>query len=255
MKLNLEKKVVLVTGGTRGIGKCIVEAFLAEGATVCFCSRTAAAVASVEQALTAAYPASQCHGAVVDVSDAAQLDAWVASSAAARGGVDVVVANPSTLSMADTRAAWAASFETDMMASRNLMQAAVPHLERTKGSIVSIATVSARDLDFTVPSPYGALKAALIHYTAQMARTLAPKGVRANTVSPGNVYFKGGVWEQIEHDKPEFFAGQLKANPMGRMVRPEEVADAVVFLASERASCVTGQNLNVDGGLCTGVNY
>ena len=189
------------------------------------------------------------------MSDPDQLDAWVSSVASAQGAVDVVIANPSALSMADTRESWATSFETDMMAARNLIQAALPHLEKTKGSIISIATVSARDIDFTAPSPYGALKAALIHYTAQMARTLAPKGVRANTVSPGNVYFKDGVWEQIEHAKPEFFATQMKANPMGRMVRPEEVADAVVFLASERASCVTGQNLNVDGGLCTGVNY
>ncbi|KAK8880243.1 Isoepoxydon dehydrogenase patN [Apiospora arundinis] len=255
MKLNLEKKVVLVTGGTRGIGKCIVEGFLAEGATVCFCSRTAATVASVEKELSAAHPNSQCHGAVVDVSVPDQLDAWVSSIASAHPTIDVVVANPSSLSMSDTRESWNTAFETDMMAARNLIQAALPHLEKSKGNIVSIATVSARDIDFTAPSPYGALKAALIHYTAQMARTLAPKGVRANTVSPGNVYFKNGVWEQIEHEKPEFFAAQMKANPMGRMVKPEEVADAVVFVASERASFVTGQNLNVDGGLCTGVNY
>ncbi|KAK7943931.1 isoepoxydon dehydrogenase [Apiospora aurea] len=255
MKLNLEKKVVLVTGGTRGIGKSIVAEFLAEGATVCFCSRTAATVESVEKEFSAAHPNSKCHGAVVDVSVPSQLEAWVSSVASAQGRVDVVVANPSALSMADTAESWNLSFQTDMMAARNLIQAALPHLEKTKGSIVSIATVSARDIDFTAPSPYGALKAALIHYTAQMAHTLAPKGIRANTVSPGNVYFKDGIWEQIEHAKPEFFASQLKANTMGRMVKPEEVADAVVYLASERASFITGQNLNVDGGLCTGVQY
>ncbi|KAK8054246.1 hypothetical protein PG996_013547 [Apiospora saccharicola] len=255
MKLNLEKKVVLVTGGTRGIGKSIVAEFLAEGATVCFCSRTATTVESVEKEFSAAYPNSQCHGAVCDVSDPAQLESWVSTVASAQGQVDVVVANPSALSMADTPESWMTSFQTDLMAARNLIQYALPHLEKTKGSIVSIATVSARDVDFTAPSPYGALKSALIHYTAQMAHTLAPKGIRANTVSPGNVYFTDGIWEQIEHGKPEFFASQLKKNTMGRMVKPEEVADAVVYLASQRASFITGQNLNVDGGLCTGVQY
>ena len=80
-----------------------------------------------------------------------------------------------------------------MMGTVSLIQAALPHLIESKGNIVTISSVSGRDIDFTAPSPYGAFKAALIHYTAQLAHTLAPKGVRANTVSPGNIYIENGV--------------------------------------------------------------
>lgn len=115
------------------------------------------------------------------------------------------------------------------------------------------ATVSGRDVDFTAPGPYGAFKAALVHYTAQLAHTLAPKGIRANTVSPGNIYIADGVWGAVEKDSPEFFKSQLAKNPMGRMGKPEEIGNVVVFLASEKASFISGTNLVVDGALCTGV--
>ena len=90
---------------------------------------------------------------------------------------------------------------------------------------------------------------------AQLAHALAPTGIRVNTVSPGNTYFKDGIWNDIEKGNPELFRTQLALNPTGRMGRPEEVADAVVFLSSQRASRVSGANLNVDGALCTGVQF
>lgn len=110
-------------------------------------------------------------------------------------------------------------------------------------------------MDFTAPSPYGAFKAALIHYTAQLATTFASKGVRANTVSPGNIYIEDGVWGGIERDNNKLFEEQLGKNPMGRMGKAEEIADAVVWLSSERAGFVSGSNLVVDGALCTGVQF
>ena len=140
-----------------------------------------------------------------------------------------------------------------MMGTYTMVQAALPHLESSKGNIITISSVSGRDIDFTAQGPYGAIKAALVHYTAQLAHTLAPKGIRANTVSPGNIYIADGVWGNIERESPEFFKKQLEANPMGRMGKPEEIADAVVFLASARATFVSGTNLVVDGSLCSGV--
>lgn len=105
------------------------------------------------------------------------------------------------------------------------------------------------------PSPYGALKAALIHYTAQLAHTLAPKGIRANTVSPGNIYIEDGVWGEVERGMPDLFKSQMALNPMGRMGKPEEIANMILFAASERAGFVSGANLVVDGALCTGVQF
>jgi 3-oxoacyl-[acyl-carrier protein] reductase len=87
------------------------------------------------------------------------------------------------------------------------------------------------------------MKAAVVHYTAQLAHTMAPKGVRANTCSPGNVYIKDGVWGNVERNMPDLFKKQMDLNPSGRFAKPEEIADAVVYLASERASFVSGTNL------------
>ena len=103
--------------------------------------------------------------------------------------------------------------------------------------------------------PYGAAKASVLHYSKGLARELAPEGIRVNSVSPGNIYFEDGVWGRTERNNPDFFAKMLAANPMGRMGRPEEVASAVVFLASPAASFISGTNVLVDGALTVGVQY
>jgi len=129
----------------------------------------------------------------------------------------------------------------------------LPHLKASgAGAIVTIASVSGREIDFAA-GPYGAFKAALVHYTQGLAFQLAGQGVRANTVSPGNTYFAGGVWAQIERDNPAFFQQALALNPTGRMGTPQEMANAAVFLASPAASFITGTNLVVDGALTRGV--
>ena len=117
---------------------------------------------------------------------------------------------------------------------------------------MTISSVSGREIDFA-SGPYGAFKAALIHYTQGLAFHLAGKGIRANTVSPGNTYFAGGIWEQIENGNPALFAEAMRLNPTGRMGTPQEMANAVVFLASPAASFITGTNLVVDGALTRGV--
>ena len=231
----------------------MVKAFLAEGATVHFCSRTEANVTAATASLTEAYPNAKSIGAAVDISKTAALTAWVESCAQQSGGIDVIVANVSSLSMGDTLESWQAAFQTDMLGTYTMVQAALPHLEKSKGNIVTIASVSGRDIDFTAPGPYGAMKAAIVHYTSQLAHKYAAKGIRANTCSPGNIYIEDGVWGEIEREQLEFFKKQLESNPLGRMGKPEEIADAVVFLASERASFVTGANFLVDGALGNGV--
>ena len=135
----------------------------------------------------------------------------------------------------------------------HLVQAALPFLEKSEaGAIVTISSVSGREIDFAA-GPYGAFKAAIVHYTQGLAHKLAGQGIRANTVSPGNTYFEGGVWNQIETGNPDFFQQALALNPTGRMGTPQEMANAAVFLASPAASFVTGTNLVVDGALTRGV--
>lgn len=242
MDLGLNGKRFLVTGGSRGIGRAIVEGLLAEGATVAYCARTVD-----EQDLPAV-------GTAVDVGDAAALQAWVNASAEALGGIDGVVANVSALAIPENPENWRTSFEVDLMGTVGLVDAALPHLVQSRGSIVTIASVSGREIDFAA-GPYGTFKAAIIHYTQGLAYQLAAQGVRANTVSPGNTYFPGGVWPSIEENNPELFATALGLNPTGRMATAQEVANAVVFLSSSAASFITGTNLLVDGALTRGVQF
>jgi 3-oxoacyl-[acyl-carrier protein] reductase len=252
MDLGLKGLRALVTGGTRGIGRAVVEALAAEGASVAFCARTPGDA-------TAA-PVQVQHGGLVlgyvaDVGDQAALREWVTTAAEALGGVDIVVANVSALAIPDSAENWQRSFEVDMMGTVGLVQAAMPYLERSpSASIVTIASVSGREIDFAA-GPYGTFKAAIIHYTQGLAFQLAGKGIRANSLSPGNTYFPGGVWEGIEQGNPSLFTAALELNPTGRMARPEEIARGVAFLASPAASFITGTNLVVDGALTRGVQF
>ncbi|MBP1844631.1 3-oxoacyl-[acyl-carrier protein] reductase [Rhizobium petrolearium] len=251
MDLGLKGLRAVVTGGTRGIGLKIAETLAAEGASVAICSRNAEEAKSVAAAL--AGPTVSTLGRGLDVADGAAVSAWVDEAAAEFGGLDIVVANVSALAVGNDEASWQQGFDVDMMGTVRLVNAAMPYLEESKsGSIVTIASVSGREIDFAA-GPYGAFKAALTHYTQGLAFSLAPKSIRANTVSPGNTYFAGGVWENIERNNPGLFAASLALNPTGRMAMPQEIANAVVFLASPAASFIYGTNLVVDGALTRGV--
>jgi 3-oxoacyl-[acyl-carrier protein] reductase len=253
MDLHLKGLNALVTGGTKGIGRAITETLLAEGANVAFCARNAEGVKAAVPEL--ARHGGKVFGHAVDVGNGPALKAWVSEAAAQLGGIDIVVANVSALAIANDEAGWQRGFEVDMMGTVRLVDAAMPWLEKSKhAAIVTIASVSGREIDFAA-GPYGAFKAAIVHYTQGLAYHLAAKRIRANSVSPGNTYFEGGVWQQIEHGNPKLYADALALNPTGRMGTPQEMANAAVFLASPVASFVTGTNLVVDGALTRGVQF
>ncbi|KPN16313.1 SDR family NAD(P)-dependent oxidoreductase [Arthrobacter sp. Edens01] len=253
MDLQLNGKTALVTGGTRGIGRAIVEAFATEGANVAFCARDAAEIADTEAAL--ADSGVKVEGAILDVGDGDGVAAWVDDVAGRFGGLDAVVSNVSALAIPESPESWEASLRVDLMGTVRLMQAAIPQVRRSEsGSLLAISSVSGREVDFA-SGPYGTVKTALIGYMAGLAFQLADTGIRANTVSPGNTYFDGGVWQGLEANAPEMFGESLALNPTGRMGTPQEVADVVVFVSSPRASRMTGANVLVDGGLSRGIQF
>ena len=251
MDLQLSGLRALVTGGTRGIGRAIVETFLAEGTSVAFCARDADAVKATQEALTV--DGATALGTALDVADAEALTDWVTNSAEALGGLDIVVSNVSALAVQDKPENWNASFEVDLMAAVRIVHAALPYLEASSAaSIVAVSSVSGREIDFAA-GPYGTIKAALIHYMQGLANQLADKGIRANSVSPGNTYFADGFWATAERNLPELFSAALALNPTGRMGTPDEVARTVVFVSSPASSRTTGANVLVDGALSRGV--
>ena len=252
MDLGLKGLKALVTGGTKGIGRRAADMLADEGANVSICARNAEEVK--ETAGSLAKKGVKSFGQAIDVGSKADLEGWVEASAKHLGGIDIVVANVSALAAAeDTEASWQAQFDIDMMHTVRTVNAAMPHLEKSKWpSIVIVSSVSGREIDFATPA-YGAIKAALIHYSHGLAHKLAPKKIRVNSVSPGNVYFKGGIWEYIELNIPDLFKQALSLNPTGRMATAEEIGKGIVFLASPASSFTMGTNLVIDGGLTKGV--
>jgi NAD(P)-dependent dehydrogenase (short-subunit alcohol dehydrogenase family) len=253
MDLGLAGMKALVTGGTKGIGLAVAEHFAAEGCDVAICARNAEEVAQTVAALS--QRGVKATGSTVDVADGLALMQWVGDVGTELGGIDIVVSNVSALAIGQDEASWQAEFNTDMMGTVRAVNAAMPFLEKSKAaSIVVISSVSGREVDFAA-GPYGVFKAALIHYAKGLSFQLAPKNIRVNTLSPGNTYFPGGVWEKIEHGNPDLYKQALALNPTGRMGKPEEIARGVVFLASPAASFITGTNLVVDGALTRGVQF
>lgn len=244
MDLGLKNKKVVISGGSKGIGFAIAQQFIAEGAEVFICARQQK---GIDEAV--AQLGSKARGCIVDMADPKQIEKWIHHAHKEMGGIDILVSNVSALASGSDLETWKKAADIDLFGNIALMNAAIPYFtQQQSGNIVIISTVSAVEID-GFSEPYGALKAALNHYGKSLSLKLADKNVRVNLVSPGNVYFKGGIWNKIETETPEVFQECLKKNPMGKMVTAEGVASSVLFLASEQAEFITGTNLVIDGGL------
>ena len=246
MDLGLKGKKVLITGGSKGIGRAIATLMAAEGAEIAICARNAEEVESAVAALKET--GAKAIGAAVDVADKAALQSWIGSVAEELGGIDILVPNVSAGGGQMDENGWRANLEVDILGTTHAIEAAMPSLTASgAGSVVVIGTTAAVE-DFLGPQTYNAMKAALIVHSQGLAHALAGSGIRVNCVSPGPIMIKGGAWDYIQNNLPDIYNSTLANQPMGRMGSAEEVANAVAFLASPAGSWVTGVNLVVDGG-------
>jgi 3-oxoacyl-[acyl-carrier protein] reductase len=250
MHINLKGKRVVVAGGSRGIGRSIALGFAAAGAGVSICARGRAAL-DATSAEIAAHGVKQ-HSAVCDLADKDAIATYIAAAADSLGGIDVLVNNASGFGASDDEAGWAKGLSVDLMATVRASQAAIPFIEKSAGgAILNISSISGYRASARTPS-YAAVKAALINYTMSQALMLAPKKIRVNAIAPGSIEFPGGIWAERKATNPQLYQAVLRSIPWGRLGRPDEVANAALFLCSDAGSWVTGQTLAVDGGQLLG---
>lgn len=246
MDLELSGKRVLITGGSRGIGRAITKAFLDEGARVAICARGEAGLAEAAAELS---EFGEVHHRPADIGVVGEPTALVEWASDALGGLDVLVSNVSAMAGPD----WEASCAVDLVGTNELIRAALDHMPDHAGAnIVCIGSRAASTAAARIPA-YAAVKAATVSMVKSLGREVARRGIRANVVSPGDIIFPGGSWDDARIEDGKLWNAILRENPFRRLGEPEEIADVVAFVASARASFMTGSNVLVDGGATTGI--
>jgi 3-oxoacyl-[acyl-carrier protein] reductase len=252
MDLHLQGKVAIVTGSSRGLGLASARALVAEGCHVCICARGEEALSQAALALASASTHdAEILAVAADLSSADGVGRVVDATVARFGGVDVLVNNVAlargTDVVATTDAEWQEAIDQTLFPTVRASRLVVPSMRaRGGGAIVIIASIYGREAGGRMT--YNAVKAAQISLGKSLAQQLAGDNIRVNSVSPGSISFPGGSWHKRQQADPEGIAAFVKAElPFGRFGRADEVGDVVAFLASPRASWISGTSVVVDG--------
>ena len=249
MELGLTGKVTMITGASRGIGKTIALGMAAEGCRLSLCARGRADLDETIGELRAG--GAEVLGSCLDVTDANAARRWFDETRERYRGIDVLVNNVGGSRPGGNLSAssddWLRGFSLNFFSALDLCRLVVPAMqERRRGCVINIASIYGRE--WGGPMTYNAAKAAMISLSKEMARELAPQGIRVNSVAPGSILFPGGSWDRRQKEEPEGIAAFVERElPAGRFGTPQEVADVVVFLASDRANWISGACINVDG--------
>jgi len=252
MDLGIEGKIALITGGSRGLGRQCALSLAREGVHVAICGRTRETLDKTVKEIEAVGVSSM--GVVADVSDVSAIGSLHQKVVGSLGPIDILVNNAggsrSRFDIVGTSLDdFKGTFDLNLFGGFQLMKLVIPHMQKQKwGRIINIASIWGREHGGTIS--YMAAKAALIGATKHAAVTLAKDGILVNSLAPGSISHAGGGWERFQRDNPpevvqDFIAHNL---PMGRFGWPEPVGDLVAFLASERASLITGACIIIDGG-------
>jgi len=250
MDLKLENKVFVLTGGSRGIGRSILKSLISEGALVTFCGRD---TERVQETIVSLGGLGSIEGVVCDVLESGFSEKLISRTIDRFGGIDGIVANvglgrgtdvPSEYSWSD----WQYSIDINVKHPLDLVMASAPHLESSEnGSVVFVSSISGRY--FGPGLQYSSSKSMMTYVAQALGRSLASRGIRVNSVSPGSIDIDGGHWNNMKNEKPEKFHSFLQESfPGGRLGEPEEIADIVTFLLSNRASLINGADIAADGG-------
>ena len=253
MDLGLQEKAVFISGSSQGIGLAIAKGFLAEGAKVAISGRDSDKLKAVASDLEAQYGPDKVIPITGDMTDEKTIHQALTQVVATFGGLDAVVANLGSgrgkAGWQLGRADWQSMMDVNFFGSMSLANSAIPFLKDSDNATITFISSIAGSEVIPAPISYSAAKAALQHAAKNLSRQLGGDGIRVNTVAPGNILAPGGPWERMLRDDraavEDYIAQEV---PLARIGSAEELADTVVFLASQRATFVTGALWVVDGG-------
>jgi len=252
MDLGLRDKIAIITGSSRGLGFASARALAAEGCRVTICGRTAETLQAARRSLVeVAGNGDRVLAVQADVGQVDGVDSVISRTLERFGGVDILVNNVGSAGgggLAETTdAQWQDALDQTLFPAIRASRAVTPHMRaRGGGAIVIIASIFGREAGGRMT--YNAVKAAEISLAKSLAQQLAPSGIRVNSLSPGSTLFEGGSWWKRQQADPAGIAEFVKRElPFGRFGRPEEVGDVVAFLASPKASWISGTSVVVDG--------